>query len=197
MRKGVRQSAFSLLEMVVVVATILILAGALLGVGKYMKVRAEVDLVNSELEVLTTALQLYYDDWDTFPFDTDTDVPEDGIADYYLTVDLETDIGGTISSGAFEDAYASSSALFYFLNKNPNSRKIIEALIDTLVTNKDADGVAIQLTLTATSETINLPRFIDVWGTSIRYEYLPDTAFPILTSAGPDTIFYTADDIKS
>ena len=196
MRRGFAQTGFSLLEMVVVVAVILILAGMLLGVGKYIKIRAEIDLTKSELEVLVTALQQYYDDFTAFPFDTDMN--NDGLMnDDYLVTDLEADLNGLVSGGVLEDIDASSAALFYFLDKGPNSRKIVDALSGSLVSNKDASGAAITFTFTATSETIDLPRFIDVWGNSIRYEYLPDTAFPILTSAGPDGAMNTSDDVSS
>ena len=216
MRRVVKQSGFSLLEMVVVVATILILAGALLGVGKYIKIRAEIDLTKSELEVLVTALQQYYTDWEAFPFVTDidddgdsfTDENSNGIFDDADTPDYDETVledpvaglNGTVAPGDAIDnldiAAASSAAMFYFLDKNPNSRKIAEALSDSLISNKDASGTAIEFTF-ATGETIGLPRFVDVWGNSLRYEYLPDTAFPILTSAGPDMKFGTPDDLIS
>jgi type II secretory pathway pseudopilin PulG len=204
MRRSAEQSAFSLVEMLAVMATILILAGVLLGVGKYITVRASADLTRSELEVLATALQQYYDDLGAFPFDTDTDVPEDGVLDEYLEADLQIDLNGTVtpanslqeqdgSSPPVIVSTASSSALFYFLDQNPNSRRIVDALMDSLISNKDANGTPIKITLAAGE--IDLPRFIDAWGTSIRYEYLPGAAFPVLTSAGPDKQFGTADDI--
>lgn len=211
MRTGVRQSAFSLVEMVVVLATILILAGALLGVGRYLTVRANIDLTNSELEVIATALQQYYDDFEMFPV-TVKDYNSDGTPDPYDEKHLEYDLNGTVqpdnaideliakvSSDIPADSYApaSSSALFYFLDKNPNSRKIVEALTDSLISSKDVAGQSIQITLTATGQTIDLPRFIDAWGTSILYVYTDDTAFPILTSAGPDMTFGTPDDLTN
>ena len=80
----------------------------------------------------------------------------------------------------------------------PNSRKIINAISATLIANKEPDGFAVQLEQPKGSgNLIDLPRFIDAWGTSIRYEYLPDTAFPILTSAGPDMTFGTPDDLTN
>ena len=218
MRSIVKQSGFSLLEMIVVVATILILAGALLGVGKYIKIRAEIDLTRSELEVLATALQQYHDDFGDFPFDTDTDGDGDSFDDStgefdYLEADLLIDLDGMITSGVLPEhpavnlnpppdttmmSSASSCALFYFLDKNPNSRKIVDALTGSLVTNKDASGTtAIEFTFNVTHETISLPRFVDAWGNSLRYEYLPGTAFPIVTSAGPDGVMDTPDDVSS
>ncbi len=201
MRRVVNQSGFSLLEMVVVVATILILAGALLGVGKYLKIRGSIDLTASELEVLSTALQQYYDDFGMFPFVTEKDITGDGTVDLYDEFHLEYDLNGTvvpdnaIDNPDMDEAAASSSALFYYLDRNPNSRMIVEALIDSLVTNKGVSGINLQMTLP--SGQIDLLRFIDAWGTSIRYEYTDGTAFPTLTSAGPDAVFDTPDDVTS
>ena len=76
------------------------------------------------------------------------------------------------------------------------SRVIVEAVANSLVTNKDYSGADITITIGA-NPPIDLPRYVDPWGMSIRYEYLPGTAFPVLTSAGPDKIFDTPDDITS
>jgi hypothetical protein len=105
----------------------------------------------------------------------------------------ETDgAGNTIST-------ASSTALFYFLDKHPPSRVIAEGISNSLVTNKDASGVDIKLEKLPVGSGlfVDLPRYVDPWGISIRYEYLPGAAFPVLTSAGPDKIFDTPDDITS
>lgn len=208
MRDRVRQSAFSLVEMVVVLAVILILAGALLGVGRYLTVRASVDLTKSQLEIIATALQQYYDDFDKFPFDTPDTNGNGFFGDDYLVADLEAGLQGVVSGtlpdyeainstpppDTFVISSASSAALFYYLDKNPNSRKIVEALTDSLISSMLTADQTIQIALTA-GQTIDLPRFIDAWGTSIRYEYIDGTAFPTLTSAGPDMTFGTDDDI--
>lgn len=179
--------------MVVVLAVILILAGALFGVGEYLKTRATIDLADSELEVIITALQQYYDDWGDFPFVTNTaDSDSDG---YWLDefIGDYTVVQGVIPQNT---DFESSAALFYYLDRNPDSRAIVEALTDTLISNKDAAGQDIQIELPSGSGTvIDLPRFIDPWGMSIGYEYSSGAAFPVLRSAGPDTVFWTTDDI--
>lgn len=201
----------SLMETLVAMAVILILISVLIGTGSYMKTRASIDLTRGMLETLSTALEKYYDDTGDFPFDTDTDVPEDGILNNYLIADLANDLAGTVTSGILPDhqavnptpppdtiliSSASSAALFYFLDKHPDSRAIVEAVSNTLITNKDAAETNIMITI-GTNPAIDLLRYIDTWGTSIRYEYLTGTAFPVLTSAGPDKIFDTPDDITS
>lgn len=196
------QSGFTLMEVLVVVSVVLILAGSLVGIGKYMTVRARTQLCESQVEVICTALEQYYTDYDAFPFVTDVDGDGDsfddatGLPDYQVA-DLLTDLDGSaVSAGTFDDlneAAPSSTALYYFLDKAPNSRKIIQALTGDLVTSQDAGGVNIQVSL-AGGETVDLPRFVDPWGQSLRYEYLDGAAFPIVTSAGPDGDFDTADD---
>ena len=187
-----RQSGFTLLELVVVITTILILTGALLGVGKYLTIRASVQLCQSQIEVICTALEQYYADNGTFPFVADTT---------YDQTAMEADLDGAVvpatAFNSLEPAAISSTAAFYFLDQSSNSRKIIEALSGDLLTNKDTAGIDIRIILTASGETVDLPRFVDPWEMSLRYEYADGAAFPILTSAGPDKLFGTADDIKS
>lgn len=133
-----RSRGMTLLEVLIVLATILILAGAVIVAGKRIRQRADAHLTRSLLEVLNTALQVYYDE-----------------------------------NGSFPD---SAWNLYDALHGSPNSRKIAEAVSPQLVVN----GM-----------------FVDAWGTYILYEYPDGTAFPILTSAGPDKDFFTADDIRN
>lgn len=188
----------TLLEVVITLATILVLISALLGVGRYIKTRANIDLTESMLEVLSSALEQYYQDQapNAFPFITEKDFTGDGVVDPYDLSHLEYDLGGAVA-GFFLDEDASSAALFYFLNQYPSSRAIASAVSDTLITNKYVSGSDITFTFTLSGITIDLPWYIDPWGMSIRYVYLPGTAFPTLTSAGPDRVFDTPDDITN
>lgn len=202
----------SLMEVLVALATILILVGILVGVGSYVKTRADVDLTDGMLDVLCTALTQYYDNQvpQAFPFVTVKDYDGDGIIDPYDQPHMEYDLQGTISNGTLPDhtgidplnsalkvsvSSASSAALFWFLDKDPSSRAIASAVDNSLITNKDENGVDIKIEINGTS--YDLLRYVDAWGTSIRYEYITGTAFPVLTSAGPDKIFDTSDDITS
>jgi prepilin-type N-terminal cleavage/methylation domain-containing protein len=216
-----KQSGFSLMEVLVSLAVILILIGALVGTASHIRTRANVDLTKSMLEVLSAALEQYYADQtpNAFPFDTpDSPPPNDNgfLGDDYIAASLIGDIDPAnpnpanitvIAPGVLPDhtsadtgldsvSSASSAALFYFLDKDPASRSVASAVSNTLITNKDTSGANITFTFTV-GGTIDLPRYIDPWGTSIRYVYLDGTAFPVLTSAGPDRIFDTPDDITS
>lgn len=207
MHRRIGQPGFTLVEILTVLAIILVLAGALLGVGKYLTVRAKADLTASELEVLATALQQYYDDMGAFPFVTEKDFDGDLIVDQYTEAHLEYDVNGNVlpdgsvdtlradESEVLTDGPATSCAMFYFLDSNPNSRRILDAVMDSLISNKAMDGAALKLEKPPGSgNLIDLPRFIDAWGTSVRYEYVDGWAFPRLTSAGPDANINTAED---
>jgi type II secretory pathway pseudopilin PulG len=188
----------SLMELLVALAVILILISALIGVGSYVKTRADIDLTRGMLETLSTALAQYYSDFGDFPV-TVKDITGDGTDDVYDEDHLEYDLNGTVTPGDAIDNLgleaASSAALFYFLDKNPSSRAIVEGMANTLVTNKDDSGAVIQINIGGT--IYDLPRYVDPWGMSIWYEYLDGTAFPVLTSAGPDKMFESPDDITS
>ena len=195
MRCNGTSKGFSLVEILTVVAIIAILAGMLLGVGKHIKTQADEKLTAGQIEVLVSALEQYYETFSDFPFDA-------GVV--YLQADFEDDFVDTSSSetitvtaGTPEDSYWSSSALYYFLDKGPNSRRLIDTLTDTLISNKDESGIALRIEIPTGNTPIDLVRFIDPWGSSLRYTYMTGDSFPVIVSAGKDGEFDTVDDLSS
>jgi len=195
-------------ELLVTLAVVVILISAAARLGGYVRTRAAVQLTESALAVIDTALEQYYADFGKFPFGTDT-VPAggDGISDPYLRNHLEADLDGMVNpvlpltekDGQNADqSFASSAGLFWFLHRAPNSRSIIDALTPSLVTAKYPQTQQ-HLTVTVVGGvTYDLPRFVDPWGMSLRYEYAPKAdVFPRVISAGPDKIFDSPDDIEN
>ena len=72
MRKCYSQSGFTLSEVLIVVAILLILAGALVGFGKRLKQQARVSLCECTIGVIIAAIEQYHDWHDAFP-DSDID----------------------------------------------------------------------------------------------------------------------------
>lgn len=109
--------------------------------------------------------------------------------------------------------YSGSETLYFFLSRVPQCRKTLDKIDESLITNLNDDGALIEISIdNRPSEP--LLRVIDPWGTTLRYDYyyeqLPPLSlmeiqimedskrtFPLITSAGPDRIFNTADDISS
>ena len=113
--------------------------------------------------------------------------------------------------------YSGSETLYFFLNQVPDCRTTLDKIDKSLLTNKDEAGNEMNLVVNGVSYP--LMRFIDPWktgilpGKTLRYDYyndryielsppvFPDPAtkktFPVITSAGPDGIFDTADDISN
>lgn len=213
--KPIVNSGFTLAEILVVLAVIVILIAASIRVGQYVRIKAQVELVQSALGVIDTALQQYYEDVGAFPFEC-KDQNGNNVPDEFRKADLQTQIQAktgatmvtishnldeTTGTGQAIDA-ASSAGLWWFLTQTPNSRKILDALspefITTLKPNSAADRLTITITVGGQTETNNLARIVDVWGTSLWYRYDPTAqTFPAVISAGPDRRFGTADDIQN
>jgi hypothetical protein len=163
-----------------------------LGVGKRLAGQAQEKLARSTIGILVSALEQYYNYHGVFPF-------EAGIG--YSEADFENDavktaLGETITvtSGIPAPESWSSSALYYFLDRTPVSRQIIETLTDVMISNKDTNGADLLIEIPTGDPQIDLIRFIDPWGNSLRYTYLSGDNFPVITSAGPDGDFMTEED---
>ena len=195
------KKGFSLVELLVVIAIIAVLLTLTIGGGRMLKLQAEQRLAQGGIEIIVTALELYYADEGGFPFATGVDVDGD------LDVDLDDFLSSASGSifpiadkyGNNTDAsYWSSQALYYFLAQSVNSHKIIETMSSRLVTNTDASGAAIVMTTQAgTGIDVDLLRFIDPWGNTLRYTFISGNSFPVIESAGSDGQFGTGDDISS
>lgn len=187
-----QKSGFSLIEVLTAVAIIAILAGALLGLGKHLRTQAEINLTLGTMGVLESALDQYYDAFGQFPFETNLAVDE-----VFDMADFETVLGETITfepgSDYPDDAEWSNIAMVYFLRNHTNSRRLLDAVSDTLVTNVNDDGEPTQFVV-GTDEPVELLRIRDAWGNDILYRYDTGDAYPLLVSPGPDGLYTTAGD---
>jgi type II secretory pathway pseudopilin PulG len=128
----------------------------------------------------------------------------------------------TISGWAQHDPnFSGSEALYFILRQIPDCRATLDKIDKSLLTNIGTDHVTpITITIGA-SPALPFTRIIDPWGTPLRYDYYPEfsdyilvnpggnwpnyvtyrnsakKSFPVITSAGPDKQFDTADDISN
>jgi prepilin-type N-terminal cleavage/methylation domain-containing protein len=188
-----RKKAFTLIEVLVTLAIILILAGTLIGAGKYLRVRAERQLTASAIEVISTALQQYYDQTGSFP-------PVIYSANELKTALSVTTVtvsppGGQPTSPGESNLWWCSQSLFYFLDRVPQSKAVLSGLSNRMLTNKGKTGVGLQIQIDGT--TYDWVRFVDAWGTTMEYIYNSDESahkvsgysFPVIRSAGPNKNF--------
>jgi len=110
----------------------------------------------------------------------------------------------SISGGVHDDPnYSGSEALYFFLSRVPASRQTLDKIDESLITNEGFGKQPMNITIGV--KMYPLLRIIDPWGTTLHYDYynelIPDPKmkrnFPLITSAGPDRIFRTGDDITS
>jgi len=126
------------------------------------------------------------------------------------------------AGGVHDTTFSGAEALYYILSQVPDCRATLDKISKSLLTNIGTDNVTpitITINLGATSQTLPFTRIIDPWGKTLRYDYCPEYAeyilayptgnnylgyrdsakrtFPVITSAGPDKRFDTADDISN
>ncbi len=115
-------------------------------------------------------------------------------------------------TGAHDPNYSGSEMLYFFLSRIPASRKTLERIDVSLITNEGSDEQEMNIEIRFASgdiKTYPLFRIIDPWGKTLHYDYYDENendfdkrkkgkrTFPLITSAGPDEIFGTDDDISS
>jgi prepilin-type N-terminal cleavage/methylation domain-containing protein len=104
--------------------------------------------------------------------------------------------------------YSGCEVMYFFLSQVPEARAALNGISPGLVTNKNMYGNDIQIAINGRPPE-PLLRIVDPWGTTLRYDYYDERSqsvavwartkrsYPLLTSAGPDKQFGTADDISS
>jgi len=216
------KTGFTLIEMLIVIAVVAILISMVIAVASRIDNRARQQLTEGTLAILNAALEQFsdygyrykdsaYDDFD-FPLDCNnfTQPPTDRL-ETTLEDALEASVVTINPLGFHDPNYSGSEALYFFLSQVPACRKTIGQIDSSLITNKDADGEELILTIDFGSggEGHPLLRFIDPWGKTLWYDYYdewepdPDIRkesrrnFPLITSAGPDGIFGNDDDITN
>lgn len=217
------KTGVTLVELMIVVAVIAILATIIMGVATHVDNQARERLTKGTIGILEAALRQFQDyEYEykvpatvnpaeitffrslEFPLDCNNfDVAA-------LQATLPIVLGGavvSIGAGSHLNEYSGSEVLYFFLNSIPTSRKTLEKIDETLVTSEDFNKQPMNISVGGKSYP--LLRIIDAWGTTLRYDYynrmqvipvlrgLSRRTFPVITSAGPDRIFGTLDDISS
>jgi prepilin-type N-terminal cleavage/methylation domain-containing protein len=212
------KTGFTIVEMLIVVAIIVILATMVVGLASRITNKTKEQLVENTIAILDAALEQFHDYGYSYPPPySEFDFPLD--CNDFTQAALETTLGNalgavsvSISGGTHKNEYSGSEALYFFLSRVPECKAALDKIAGSLITNKDSYGKDLKLTIDGTEYP--LIRIVDPWrergattntGKTLRYDYYdektgaPETKrnFPVITSAGPDGIFDTSDDISS
>lgn len=203
--------AFSLVELLTALAIVTVLTAMVLQLGRRMVQQGKERLTESSIGIIVTALEQYYDFYNRFPFEAvfDPDATPEPI--YYDYEDLEAHLADSLNAVSVEiteplpeedlDPYASSIALFFSLDRYPQSRRLIGTITENLVTSQLTGKRDMECEVTyssGTDEIRGLQAFVDAWGNALRYEYDSSAdSFPLITSPGPDGVFGSGDDVAS
>lgn len=216
------KTGVTLVEILIVVAVIAILTTMVVGIAARISNQSKEQLTKNTFALLNAALGQFRD----YGYNYNPVIPDPVIRDFYRGLDFPLDCNGFDQDGlgqALETAlglppgsvsivppvhdpnYSGSEALYFFLSRVPASRQTLDKIDDSLITNEGFGKQPMNITIGV--KMYPLLRIIDPWGTTLHYDYYneiiipPDPFtkrnFPLITSAGPDRIFRTGDDITS
>jgi prepilin-type N-terminal cleavage/methylation domain-containing protein len=196
MKRKQSKTGLTLVELLVAIAIVAILAVGLYSVSNHFEKQSKIETTKSTIELLCSALGQYHDFYGKFPFQAGTDYGRTQLESLTEPNGLKGNVvdknGNPLSVADYNNLYASSEALYYFLNQIPASRKIVDSINRSLITNKDYKGKEYFIRI----GTVNYPliHIIDPWQHPLRYTYKNDDNFPLIISAGPDKDFNTPGD---
>jgi prepilin-type N-terminal cleavage/methylation domain-containing protein len=194
-----KKNGFTAVELLTVVAILAVLVGMLLGAAKHVRTRAYERLAASTISVMVTAIEQYYNDNKEFPFVAAQEIETEYLAEVFGVDDLKTTIAYKMGLdpddpddieliyGNLANKYTSIATLYFFLDRSPNSSKIIGAISGKFLANTDKSGAA--MTLGLGSKIVPMIWVVDPWGNPFRYRCLAEDSFPVIMSAGPDGKF--------
>jgi prepilin-type N-terminal cleavage/methylation domain-containing protein len=226
MKRIQNKTGVTLVEILVVVAIIAILVTMVIGIATRVDTQGKEQLTENTIALLTAALGEFGDYGYSYsaPGDANFKFPLDcnGFSDTDLKNELQTALGTTTPPaitppvGAHDPNYSGSEAMYFFLSRVPESRQTLDRIDKKLVTNLGLNGSPMEITVGSgvDAKVYLLFRVIDPWGGTLRYDYYDEKppphspsdiedmeksrkTFPVITSAGPDKEFGSADDIRN
>jgi prepilin-type N-terminal cleavage/methylation domain-containing protein len=176
--------AFSLQEMLVVVAIIAVMVVILITTGTHLQKQAKIKAAENTLAVLSTALEKYHLLHGEYPFEAEVYLPPPGATKEQQEAGYRKSI---------EDLYKE-------LVSYPEITEILNSIPDKFLTAKNAIGV-----INEDAQGNPVIRIVDPWGQPYRYIYedgygtaIDGYGTAIIESAGPDGQWgIDADDEKS
>ena len=214
----------TLIEMLIVVAIVALLASVVIGLVVRMDNQGKERLTKNTITLIANALEQFHDygyqyrnsNYAEFRFPLDCNDDPNPVPKGILVPMLQNGLGlapvvldslDVAKPAIHQPWYSGSEALYFFLSQVPDCKKTLDRIDKSLLTDRDENHN--RMILIVAGRQYPLLRFIDSWGTTLRYDYyyedifplLPDPrtkrTFPQIASAGPDRVFNTRDDISN
>jgi prepilin-type N-terminal cleavage/methylation domain-containing protein len=214
-------TAFTLIEMLVVVSIIAVLVTIVISIATRLDTQGKINSTQGTIALLNASLSEFQDYGFTyasgsqyanahlrFPIDCNEYTTFDETATRTALRDAVPDATTVIinlNTGlTYDNHWSGTIAMYFLLSQIPQCKQTLEKL--------DARAIVTGGTIDVTKGTVTtvypLLYVVDAWGRPLGYKYYYFTSgsnidtdtiktFPVITSAGPDGIFDTADDIKS
>ncbi|MFI4911174.1 MAG: type II secretion system protein GspG [Sedimentisphaeraceae bacterium JB056] len=197
------RKAFSLQEILVVMAIIAVMTIILVTGGLSLRKQADIRVAENTVLTLSTALDLYYEKNGQYPFEALAYLPDSTDPGHIsfgreelaeeIMIYLGYDVATTAYSVAVDETrnyQASIEALYYFLQQDPATRETLDSIPNRYVTAKSAsDSTVLEELEIDAAEYIPLIRVVDPWGSPYRYIYEAGSGVAKIESAGPDGEF--------
>jgi prepilin-type N-terminal cleavage/methylation domain-containing protein len=224
MKLGSKNSGFTLIEMMLVLAIVVLLVSMIVGIAKRVDDQGKERLCRDTIALIGNALEQFRDFGYEYP-----DNPLYGIKEreFYLGLTFPVDFNGftqpniesrlirvlnlpassvVITATSHINEYSGSEVMYYFLSQVPDCRTTLDKIDKSLITNLGNDSTV--MTINVNGKISPLFRICDPWRKTLRYDYYDEGAtftsinntkktFPVITSAGPDKTFDTSDDITN
>ncbi|MHC4113922.1 MAG: type II secretion system protein [Planctomycetota bacterium] len=212
MRRQKHIFGLTLVEMIVVIAVIALLVSLAITALRRIENSAKEELAAGTIASLAAACEQFSDYEYRYPNPAyaDLDFPLDcsGLDAGEIEA-VMTDALGVLVLFTGDPNDSGCAMLYYFLSRVPECRVTLGEIDASLVTDKDKNGTQMQIDVAGRVEP--LLRVVDPWRTTLRYDYYDEDwfftdfdemkksrrTFPVITSAGRDRDFGTADDITS
>jgi prepilin-type N-terminal cleavage/methylation domain-containing protein len=220
MKRREKNNGLTILEIIVAIAVIAILASGIMTATFRFSDRADEKLAESTIGLLEMALEQFADFGYEYPNPDYAELSFPLDCSYYNVLDVNIIIAealiiddtNVVLVGEDKSEYSGIEIMYFFLSRVPECRETLDGIKTSFVTNEDPATIRRSIAIDGWSDP--LLRVLDPWGKPLRYDYYDEwlwfgdrddfndmiddrRGFPVITSAGIDGQFGTADDITS
>ena len=212
-----KKIGFTLVEMLIVIAVIVVLTALTVGIAKRVEDQGKERLTKATLGIIDAAMEQFADynyKYNGFYAGLKFPIDCNGFSDAEFQTGLEAAINVTCNgidgTSNYDPNFSGISIMYFLLNQVPECRETLRKIDSSLLTDKDKNKQRMYVVVDfgLGDQQQPLVHIDDAWGKPLRYDYYNEEVplwhvdmrmrnFPLVTSAGPDKKFDTDDDITN